>query len=236
MQECEGYLNRANFDRIIREVYHKIPSPTINVDLEYSSSGFPNIHMDATWSLVDKKVLSYNHNIIDESYISKLHSNTSVSFTGNEEDVILEPCVTGEKVCTICPKEVSNKYFYFYSGVIEDFKVHFPFTNFESNLLKTLNIDPSQLRPNGWGFIKSFEIICDSINIVPTLGLFFSFFKLKGAEIGGWVSHRGIPGKRFLKAYTTNYKGFINKFLWVKSGERCPQVMYDLDGKHHFPI
>lgn len=99
--------------------------------------------MDTTRSLVDKEVLIYKHNIIDESYISKLRSNTSVSFTGNEEDIILEPRVTGEKVCTIRPKEVSGEYFYFYSGVIEEFKVHFPFTDFKSDLLITLNIAPS---------------------------------------------------------------------------------------------
>lgn len=156
MWECEGYLKRADFDRIIREVYSEIPSPTSNADLESSSSSFPNIQMDATWSLIDKEVLSYNHNIIDESYISKFRSNTLVSSTGNEEDVILEPCEIGKKVCTIRPKEVLDKYFYFYSRVIEYFKIHFLFNHFESDLLIILNIAPSQLRPNNWGFIKAF--------------------------------------------------------------------------------
>lgn len=43
MRECEGYLNITDFDRIIREVYGEIPSPTSNDDLEPSSSVFPNI-------------------------------------------------------------------------------------------------------------------------------------------------------------------------------------------------
>lgn len=232
-RKCEGYFNRANFERIIKEVYGEIPSPTSNADLESSSSGFfLDIQMEATRSLIDKEVLSYNYSIIVESYISKFRPTTLVSSTRNEDDVILEPCVAGERVYIILPKEVSDEYFYFYSRVIEDFKVRFPFTDFESDLLKTLNIAPSQLLLNEWRFIKAFEIVYDVIAIVPTLGLFFSLFKLKGAERRGWVSLSGIPGKSFLQAYTTNYKGFKEKFLQVKSGTRCPQVLYDLDGNH----
>lgn len=66
------------------------------------------------------------------------------------------------------------------------------------------------------------------MNITPTLGLFFSFFELKGAE--------QTQRKSFLQAYTTNYKGFKDKFLWVKSGERCPSVIYVLDGNYRFSI
>lgn len=123
-----------------------------------------------------------------------------------------------------------DDYFYFYSGVIEDFKDRFPNSDFEFNLHKTLNIAHSQLCTNVWGFIKAFDIVCDTMDIMPTLGLVFSFFELKGAKKEGWVSLSGIPGKSFLHAYTTNYKGFKEKFLQVKSGTRCPQVMYDLDG------
>lgn len=68
---------------------------------------------------------------------------------------------------------------------------------------------------------------------MSTFGL---FFELKGAEKGSWVSLSRIPGKIFLQAYTTNYKGFKDKFLRVKSGKRCPRVMYDLDGNYPFQI
>ena len=77
-----------------------------------------------------------------------------------------------------------NEYFYFYSGVIEDFKIRIPFTDFESDLLKTLYVAPSQLHPNGYGFTKAFELVCETMDITPTLGLFLSFFDLKGAEKG----------------------------------------------------
>lgn len=74
------------------------------------------------------------------------------------------------------------------------------------------------------------------MDITPTLGLFFSFFELKGAGKGGWVSLSGIHGKSFLQAYTTNYKGFKDKFLQMKSGKRCPRVMYALDINYCFLV
>ena len=137
---------------------------------------------------------------------------------------MLEPCVVGERVRITRPKGVSDEYFYFYSGVIEDFKIRIPFTDFESDLLKTLNITPSQLRLNGKGFTKSFELVCEAVNIIPTLVLFFSFFEVKRADKGGWDSLSEIPEKSFLHAYTTNYKDFKDKFLQVKSEKRCPKL------------
>lgn len=91
---------------------------------------------------------------------------------------------------------------------MKDFNIHLPFTDFESDLLKTLNTAPYQLRPNSWGFIKAFKIVCDTIDIEPTLGLFFSFFEIKGVEKSGWVTISGLPEKSFFQAYTTNYKDF----------------------------
>lgn len=114
IRECDGYLSRANFDRIIREVYGEILSLISNTDSESSSSDFSDTRMEATNFLINK----YDHSIIDESYISKLRSNTLISSIGNEEDVILEPCVVGESVCITRPKGVLEEYFYFYLGVI----------------------------------------------------------------------------------------------------------------------
>lgn len=82
---------------------------------------------------------------------------------------MLEPCVVGERVCITQPNGVSDEYFYFYLGVAEDFKIRIPFTEFEFDLLKTINIAPSQLRPNGWDFIKAFELVFEMVSITPLL-------------------------------------------------------------------
>lgn len=49
------------------------------------------------------------------------------------------------------PRGVKDEYFHFYVEVLEDFNIHLPFTDFEFDLLKTINTAPSQLCPNSWG-------------------------------------------------------------------------------------
>lgn len=99
---------------------------------------------------------------------------------------------------------------------MEDFNTHIPFTDFEYDLLRALNTTPSQLFPNSWGFIKAFKIVCKAIDIDPTIGLFFSFFEIKGVEKGGWVTISGLSDMSFLQAYTTNYKCFKHQLIRVR--------------------
>lgn len=55
--------------------------------------------MVTTSSLIDKEVMSYDHSVIDDNYISKIHSNKQVFSNRNEENVVLDHCVVGERVC-----------------------------------------------------------------------------------------------------------------------------------------
>ncbi|KAI5399032.1 hypothetical protein KIW84_064412 [Lathyrus oleraceus] len=89
------------------------------------------------------KVMSYDHSFIEEVDISRLRSLKNISSTRNEDDVVLEPCIPRERVCIVHPKGVKDEYFHFYDGVLDNFKIHLPFTDFESDLLRTLNISPS---------------------------------------------------------------------------------------------
>lgn len=76
----------------------------------------------------------------------------------------------------------------------------------------------------------------ETVNIVSTLGLLFSFSEEKGSGNGGWISLNALTWKSFLQVYAKNYKGFKDKFLCVRGGNKCPQMKYVLDGHHRFPI
>src|ERR1044072_5036233 len=182
------------------------------------------------------EAIGFKQSLIKDVDIATLRSLWNVSSTGNEDDVILEPCESGENVYMIWPRGVDSEWFYFYVGVIEEFSIQFPLSDFETDILRTMNIDPSQLRPNSWGFIRAFEVICQALMIAPIVGLFFSFFEIKNADLGSWVAISGIPKRSFLQAYTSNFKGYKERFLRVKCGSRCPQVIYGADGHHKFPL
>ena len=216
-------------DRFCAEVF------TSDSDSDPDSSGSVELIME-TNQLIKGEALGFKQSLIRDVEIATLRSLWNVSSTGNEDDVILESCESGESVCMIRPKGVDSEWFYFYSGVIEEFSIQFPFSDFETDILRTINVAPSQLRPNSWGFIKAFEVICRALSISPTVGLFFSFFEIKSAETGSWVAISGIPKRSFLQAYTSNFKGYKERFVRVRCGSRCPQVIYGADGHHRFPL
>jgi hypothetical protein len=56
-----------------------------------------------------------------------------------------------------------DELFHLYAVVIEDLGVKFPYMDFEVDVLKCLNVAPSQLQFNSWAFIRSFEVMCEGL-------------------------------------------------------------------------
>lgn len=81
-------------------------------------------------------------------------------------------------------------------------------------------------------------LVCSDVSLIMTTHLhqILSFFEIKGVEKGKWVTINELPDKNFLQAYTTKYKGFNDRFLRVRCGPRCPQVIYAPYGSYSFPI
>lgn len=91
-------------------------------------------------SFEDAEVLSYQNSSILYCEIEKLYTKKNISFTRNDEDVVLEVCGEGEVVCLFRPKAVDEELLYFYLGVLDDFKMQLPFTYFNVDLLTTMNM------------------------------------------------------------------------------------------------
>jgi hypothetical protein len=47
-----------------------------------------------------------------------------------------------------------------YDCFFQQIRLHFPFSNFQVEILNRLDIAPSQVHPNAWGFIIPFKIFC----------------------------------------------------------------------------
>ena len=68
---------------------------------------------------------------------------------------------------------------FIYSAIFKRLRLRLPFTFFEKELLTELNVAPCQLHPNGWGFIRAFEILCNYFGHPPSTDVFLYFFEAK---------------------------------------------------------
>ncbi|KAJ1395399.1 hypothetical protein SESBI_33357 [Sesbania bispinosa] len=63
-----------------------------------------------------------------------------------------------------------------YKNLFEDLGVRLPFSDFEGEVLQFLQVAPSPLHPNGWSFIKCFQMLCEVLDLPCTLDLFCHMF------------------------------------------------------------
>lgn len=75
-----------------------------------------------------------------------------------------------------------------YDCVFWDLHLRIPFNYFTIDVLRILNVDPSQFYPNGWVAIEAFRALClyTFVKVTPTL--FLNYFCCHPKEMAGWVS------------------------------------------------
>jgi len=71
--------------------------------------------------------------------------------------------------------------------------VRLPFTSFERELLTEINTAPAQLHPNGWAFVRAFQILCGHLGVPPSVDVFLHFFEVKKHGKSLWVSFPSHP-------------------------------------------
>lgn len=68
-----------------------------------------------------------------------------------------------------------------YICVLSNIAKEIPFTPFEGEVLRTINIVPSNIHPNNWAFVMGFEILCGDHGVTPKIGFFlFILWNQKG--------------------------------------------------------
>jgi len=105
-----------------------------------------------------------------------------------------------------------------------------PFSRFERELLTEINVAPAQLHPNGWAFVKAFEILCGFLGHAPSVDIFLHFFEVKKQGKSLWVSLSGISGRVLLTLFQQSFMGWKGKFFKVCCSDFDPSA---LDG---FPL
>ncbi|RDX99007.1 hypothetical protein CR513_18007, partial [Mucuna pruriens] len=93
-----------------------------------------------------------------------------------------------------------------------------PFTTFERSVLCALNIAPTQLHPNNWAFVRTFELLSEDLGREPYLGVFFWFFSPCRTEKVGWTSLSSHHGRQLMKPFCESYKQFKENFFGSRKG------------------
>ncbi|GAU30848.1 hypothetical protein TSUD_365560 [Trifolium subterraneum] len=125
-------------------------------------------------------------------------------------------------------------YFYMYANVIQTLNLWFPLTYFEDTILRLLNVAPSQFHLNSWAFVKVYELLCNALDLEPSLGVFFSFYHVKTLTPGRLVLVCAQPNKGLFKLFASNFKNYQDSFFRVRYGPQLSSLMYDTDGDYLF--
>ncbi|GAU48543.1 hypothetical protein TSUD_190340 [Trifolium subterraneum] len=155
------------------------------------------------------------------------NSDSDSDSSGNDSDCVI-----------ISPSEFSSKNHNNRSLIVADsvatistsMEISSRFTNDE--FVSTFR----QLHPNSWAFLKAFQIACEWLDIVPTAGIFFSFFHAKNVSPHSLVSISSQPNKGRFSLYALNFKNYRDTFVRFLCREGFPELMFDASGDRLFPF
>jgi hypothetical protein len=174
---------------------------------------------------------------VDVSALDSFRSKFDISATGREEDVVLLSCDPDERACDQEMMGEGDESYFVYTAFLEEFGVKIPFTPFEMDVLRLLNVAPTQIRPNSWPFICAFEVLCKSLGLEPAVGVSFHFYGTKDVNKGTWISISAHSGKRLFPTYACNFKKeWRDTFVRVQGAPECSTSSVLVNGVPKFPL
>jgi len=104
------------------------------------------------------------------------------------------------------------------------------------NVLRILNIAPTQLHPNSWAILQAFRIICQIFGLTPTPESFLYYYNTHPSTPVGWLSLSSRSGNVRFAAFTTSYKNFKDYYFKVFVEPDDRDLFYNADGTTKFPF
>jgi len=176
-------------------------------------------------------LLNETSSINTEADVLHFRDKTHLTFHKEHDDkVAIRPCLPREPVCTDNDGNNGHPSCFIYATVFKKVKLRFPFTRFERELLTELDIAPAQLHPNGWAFVRAFQIIYTHLGHPASVDVFLFLFEAKNPGDRLWVRFNGIAGRSILSIFQQSYKDWKSKFVRVCCNDQDPTL---LDG---FPL
>ena len=85
-------------------------------------------------------------------------------------------------------------------------------TIFQVSTIQRTEVAPTQLQPNSWAMIRGFEVVCEYLEVPPSLDVFFFLFTLThptgGGLTTGWLSFRAHTNQNVFLLYEESFHHF----------------------------
>ncbi|KAJ1418062.1 hypothetical protein SESBI_16185 [Sesbania bispinosa] len=186
---------------------------------------------------VESAVLTRTSILLSPESITPFMNIVRRHFPEVSKFLILEPPLANEYICSGPSTPNSPAFTFIYETFLTKLKVPLPFTYFECQVLNLLNVAPTQLHPNSWGFVRAFEILCQYHNIAPSIRVFSYYFQAKlGNGPVGWTSLNGFSGRPLLNVIHSSYKDFKPHYFRLRGTEANSELLFNSLGEPKFPL
>jgi len=123
--------------------------------------------------------------------------------------VSMEKCLVSDRVC-YCREEGESDYFFMYSAFFTDVHVRLHIDEFI-----ILNVAPTQLHPNSWGYLQCFWLLCEMFGLTPSPQSFLHYYSARPSIPIRWVSLVSQYGTVLFAPYIVSYKHSKTEFFHV---------------------
>ncbi|GAU48583.1 hypothetical protein TSUD_369550 [Trifolium subterraneum] len=166
---------------------------------------------------------------------SALACFTNLSHPSSRALFDIRPCYEGDAVCDAPSEGECVCFTYVYYCIFSKLGVRMPFTEFQCEILRTLNVAPTQLHPNCWGIIRAFEILCGGLGLPLSAYSFFSCFQAKSLKKKSWIYMSNRAKHTLITPLTSSWKHFKNDFIRISPNPNS-SLWYDDFGAPFFPF
>ena len=128
--------------------------------------------------MVDKVKNAYSL-YSDQQILDHFPRDSRVARPRREHFVVCSPCKLSDRVCHISnvTNDTVSAFFFVYVIFFSTLGIRLLFTDFEVKCLNFLSVTPTQLHPNSWAFIYSFEALMTFADAIRPLGSCFPYSK-----------------------------------------------------------
>jgi len=115
-------------------------------------------------------------------------------------------------------------------------RVQLPLDDFTMGVLCLLNVAPTQLHPNSWGYLHAFWLLYQSLYLKPSPKCFLYFYDTRPRDPITWLSLVTWLGISILDAFSQSFKHFKDDFFKVVVKQLGRPLFYNEEGSTKFPF